>query len=299
MTRYEIPSGSIVVGVDGSEGSDHAVSWAAEQATLENRPLVLLHCSPLPGQIAYLGAESVMTDVKVTDAWTRHGEQVLAGATTVATRANPDVDLTFLDMDADPRETLVEMSSQAHMVVVGSRGRNHVVSLLLGSMAASLVARAHCPVAVVRPRSDQPRTPGIVVGVRLATGSAPVLEHAFAQASLRRLPLTAVHLYFDTEGPHDTLAPMEGSDSLHDDLREPMAEAIAGLGEKYPDVELEVKLDAGSFRHLLSEEAAHHDLVVIGRRSGNRLGRTIGTWSTLSIVEHAAGTVVVVPEAKP
>lgn len=36
-------NGCVVVGIDGSEHSDRALVWAAEQADLERRRLVVLH----------------------------------------------------------------------------------------------------------------------------------------------------------------------------------------------------------------------------------------------------------------
>ena len=42
MTRFGLPPGSIVVGVDGSEDAGRAVTWAAVQAALERRVLALV-----------------------------------------------------------------------------------------------------------------------------------------------------------------------------------------------------------------------------------------------------------------
>ena len=73
-----------------------------------------------------------------------------------------------------------------------------------------------------------------------------------------------------------------------------MRRAYSAAGKLF---EVHLDLQIGAFRTLLAESASQHDLLVIGRRTGNGLSRAIGTWSTLSIVEHAAGTVLVVPEA--
>ena len=47
MTKTLLPAGCIVVGVDGSDHATRAVAWAAEQASLEGRPLAVVHSTAL------------------------------------------------------------------------------------------------------------------------------------------------------------------------------------------------------------------------------------------------------------
>ena len=93
----------------------------------------------------------------------------------------------------------------AHLVVLGSRGRGPLRSSVLGSVSASVARHAHCPVVVCRPGGAPDTVHGVLVGADGADASRPVLEFAFLQASLRGMPLTVMHCFWDvvaaTAGP--------------------------------------------------------------------------------------------------
>jgi nucleotide-binding universal stress UspA family protein len=54
---------------------------------------------------------------------------------------------------ADPAEALTEAASDLDLLVLGSRGYGPVKGTLVGSVSASVMAAAPCPVLVVPPEA--------------------------------------------------------------------------------------------------------------------------------------------------
>ena len=57
--------------------------------------------------------------------------------------------------DRRPAEALVELSTNADLLVVGSRGRGGFTELLLGSVSHAAVLHSVCPVVVVPSHRDE------------------------------------------------------------------------------------------------------------------------------------------------
>ncbi len=132
------PDGPVVVGLDGSAPSREALAFAAEAARLRDVPLEVVHAvawSPV-------GAELMTPTPDELAEW---GEQLLA---TELERAGMSAE-TRVD-PGHASEALVRASERASLLVVGSRGHNPLVSLLLGSTSARCAGKAACPVVVVR-----------------------------------------------------------------------------------------------------------------------------------------------------
>lgn len=146
----------IVVGVDGSAPSTAAVRWAAHAAALRNVPLTLVHVmsAVAVGSPAVMWPAAPVPDELIQ--WQEdEARQVLATATETAEAqltdgAAPQI-VTGVIRSA-PVPTLVDISKEAQLLVVGSRGQGPLRRILLGSVSSGLVQHAHCPVAVVRER---------------------------------------------------------------------------------------------------------------------------------------------------
>lgn len=304
MEQAHIPAGSVVVGVDGSEHSDLAVRWAARRARAEHRRLVLLHATgPLPLMAPEWLGRHGPDPLEVRDQLRRRGRSVLASAARVAGSARgsggeEDPEVVELVEVADPRAALLDASCSADTVVIGSRGNGPLRSLLLGSTSSAVVQAALCPVVVVAPEVAGFRH-GVVVGADGTPGSVPVIEYAFRAASLMRCPLTVMHAYWDvaaglTHGRR--VSPDEGG---VEDLRALLAESVAGIREKFPDVEVVTELSRGLVDECLEDAGATAELVVVGRHQRGALSRLLSRTVTAAVLEHARCPVAVVPEPDP
>ena len=76
-----------------------------------------------------------------------------------------------------------------------------VASLVAGSTALDLAAGARCPVVIVHGRASGQAQGPVVVGVDGSPMSEAAIAHAFGEASIRGVPLVALHTWHD--GDHD------------------------------------------------------------------------------------------------
>jgi nucleotide-binding universal stress UspA family protein len=170
---------SIVVGVDASPDSKKALAWAAEEARLWQavlRVVYAFHARELAAP-EYAPTEHGLVGGGVNPSLDTYDAGSVARADTSATLrdrtrfeeaarstaddglssvlyelrdtlAGVEVERVVID-DRHPAEALVELSGDADLLVVGSRGRGGFKQMLLGSVSHAVVLHAACPVVVV------------------------------------------------------------------------------------------------------------------------------------------------------
>jgi len=287
----QVPAGTIVVGIDGSPSSAAALAWATEQAALEHRQLTLVH-TVQPVTFPSAGATVGGTGpgwARIVDAAREGARAVLSGATTTALDRHPQLTVNVVLQHSDPRSTLLSLGETAAMVVIGSRGRGPVASLLLGSVSVSVSKHAACPVVVHRPGPAGGPRSGILVGADGSERSLPAIDFAFRVASWRSLTLTVLHCYWESTPLAPAMAETDGSAEAL------VAESLAGMREKYPEVEVQVRLARGFADQHLIAASNDHDLVVVGHHPISVLNDIVYGSVAPQVVEHAAGAVAVVP----
>ncbi|WP_285489298.1 universal stress protein [Amycolatopsis taiwanensis] len=285
----------ILVGVDGSPSALHATRWAAREAARRHVPLRLFHACVLPPT----GSRPVTLPGGAVEALVECGHQVLREAERAAREVEPGVEVSREVRVGGAAALLIEESANARMAVLGSHGLGGFEGMLVGSVSVGVSAHGHCPVVVARGRTlDEPppdRGP-VVVGVDGSRISEAAVGFAFDAASLRGVPLIAVHTWTDmSAGETWSVLPFDiDYDEVAEDERRLLAERLAGWREKYPDVELrQLVLRDRPVRGLLATAEDAQLLVVGSRGRGALKGVGLGSVSQ-ALLHHSVCPVAVV-----
>lgn len=141
------PRGPVVVGVDGSAGSDAALEFALEQAARCAAPLVALHTW---GDVRISEREKTVWRTLNWAAVAAEQQQLFTERLANWQDKYPDVEVRLVVARDRPVRRMLDAATGARMLVVGSRGRGGIPGMLLGSTSQSLLSVAPCPVAIVR-----------------------------------------------------------------------------------------------------------------------------------------------------
>jgi len=134
----------IVVGVDGSEPSRHALRWAARQAQLTGGRLDVVVTWELPTSFGWV--PPYPSDFNPAG----DAERAADDEVRLALSDYPEVVAQTNVVEGHPAPTLVQASRGADLLVLGSRGHGEFAGMLIGSVSQHCVSNAHCPVLVWR-----------------------------------------------------------------------------------------------------------------------------------------------------
>ncbi len=139
-------SGPVVVGADGSPGSDNALAFALAAAAARGVAVVAVLAWTYEGLAdAWLPATAVVDWDEIAAAQRRLFADQLAKA-----RADhPDVLVRTAQFRGRPADGLLDHADGAQLVVVGAHGRHRFPGGGLGSTSYTVLHHAPCPVAVV------------------------------------------------------------------------------------------------------------------------------------------------------
>lgn len=283
----------IVVGVDGSIASTAAVQWAARWAAMRNTGLTIVHAAPPEAPGSSLIGRMAPTPPGVVRAHEEQAQRLIDDAAKTANDTAGGLQIHTKAIVGAPVPALLELSNDAQILVVGRRGMSSLAGVLLGSVSTAIIHHAHCPVAVIHdeyPPEAAPMDAPVVVGVDGSPASELATAIAFDEASWRGVELVALYASCDSDpfGIHELEWAMVQPKAI-----EALAERLAGMQERYPNVRVRrmVVFDRPA-RHLI-EQAKTAQLVVVGTRGhGEFTGALLGSVS--AAVVQATRTPVIV-----
>lgn len=138
----------VVVGVDGSHISDHALAFAADEADRLGEPLIAVHSWDV---VAMVGGEyGYGAPLIAGDDLARAESEILDAALAPVVAEHPRLEVVRSVVAGDPVHDLTEAASGASMLVVGSHGRGALARFLLGSVSQGVLADLVAPTIVLR-----------------------------------------------------------------------------------------------------------------------------------------------------
>ncbi len=276
----------MLVGIDGSSGSVHALRWAAARTDRFGsiQPLLTWHypwwaySAPAPPPI---------------DEFEASAERDAAAA--VGSVPGADI-LPPIVCRAQAGPTIVDVGATANLIVVGTRGRSGLKDALLGSVSSHVVAHATVPVAVVPAgASIDDRTGRVVVGIDGSVNSRAALlwalHHAPAESTIE-----VVHswIYPSSSMPGLAVIPY----AVHEDRAQYLLDEevrVATTAVSPGRHRIVRRLEYGDARGVLKEYAESCDLLVVGARGGGGVAHLLLGSVASALVHQPSTTTVVIP----
>ncbi|MDN5726559.1 MAG: universal stress protein [Propionibacteriales bacterium] len=272
----------IVTGYTATESSAAALRLAAKLAVARDEEILIVHAFDVPAVNVAMGPAVVPPTTEEVNEWCA---DVVAEAEQLA-RDGGAPSVSSIVRLGPPASVLVAEAGPEDLVVVGTRGRSELASVLLGSVSYQVTAHSPCPVIVVRSKCDFANPDGaVVVGVDGSEASAKAVEFAIRWSLKAGRPLTLVAAW-----QNPTMVGLPGAwvyASTEDDAAAVeqatmtmMAELRDRISTYHPELTVTSKVVADDPAHALTEASAEASLLVVGSRGhGGFVGLVLGSIS--------------------
>ena len=281
-------SGRIIVGLNGSKPSEHALDWAAARAAATGDSLVLVHA--IDPSITTLGAPKLVLEAQEA------GRNLLDESARRVAERYPDLEVsTQLRQNAALPEVFAQFSRHASLIVVGSDSTGvRRESPARGTSSLRVAAASEAPVLII-PAIDVTQRHGIVVGVDGSEVSENAIEFAANEASRSGEPLIAVYAWVQPSaygfGYEYTLT-SEFRDRMQQASEADLERSLTPVREKYPKLEIEKVVVNDDPTEALLDQGSRARLVVVGSHGRGAFRRLL-----LGSVSHGVLSNLVAPTA--
>lgn len=265
----------VVVGFDGSASARAALEWAVDEAELHGALLEAWAVVESPRLGPHAGSDDDTPD----QAELRAAAEQIANGTGVDFRVGRGGAAAVLCATCDASDLLV----------VGSRGRNPLTGLMLGSTSGACLHHAPCSVVVVRPTPRPPRPHGrVVVGIDTSSPVRRPVHVAASEARLHAAELDVIHaMQWDHLQEPALIAP--ATRQLVSWAREVVGEERAESGVAGHPIVVN-----GTPADVLVHHSASADLLVLGSRGHNPLATLVVGSTSDYCARHAECPVMIV-----
>lgn len=292
----------IVVGVDGSQQSKCALRWAEKEAVRRGSVLNIVSAYTIP----VFAASSMDAGYSTLD-----DDLIRGGAEEIVRQARAELEgstaqiRTYIE-SGDPAGVLLDLSQDAELVVVGTRGRGGFVGRLLGSVSSALPAHSKCPTVVVPLCMSKEQEAGdqsdierkaVVVGIDGSDRARSAVLAAADAAMAIGLPIRLICAVPPVGAALAWMPATVDQEAVLEDVRYQMGVGTRWLNSHYPDLKIETDVVSGPPVEVLIRESEHAVLTVTGSRGrGGFTGMLLGSTSQ-GVLHHSKGPVMVVPDS--
>ena len=257
----------IVVGINGSEGSEAALAWALERASRHKLPVIALYA---------VDDRWMSPDFQYHELVRESGMELLQKVQASARGQAPGVEVETQLRHGSAGAALREASREASMLVVGAHDRHWLDGGPLTDRALQVVSGSDSPVAVIPPARGWPAT----VWWSASTGSEESLQavsFAAAEADRGGDELTVVLAFRSPARWVESELPASGlAETIVEEDRVVLAESVAGLGDRYPDLVVNRRLETDTEpAKALVAAAREARLLVLGSRGRGAFSRLV------------------------
>lgn len=275
----------IVVGINGSAGSEAALTWALERAARDKLAVIAIHA---------VDDRWISPDFQYHELIRQAGMELLQKAQARASKLVPDVKVDIQLRHGSGGSVLREVSKEASMVVVGEHDKHWMDGGPLTDRALQIVSASEIPAAVI-PLKRGAGAAGVVVGVDGSEESLQAVDFAAAEADKGGDELTVVLAFRRPARWVESQLPKSGlAESILEEDRIVLAESVAGLGDRYPDLVVHQRLETDTEpAKALVEAAKESRLLVIGSRGRGGFSRMVlGSTAHAVLLNVPCATIV-------
>lgn len=278
----------VIVGIDGSDNSRHALSWAISKRHRLGEVTPVTVFQP-PATLELLTKPTRPRDAVAVRAAAEAGmKEAIAGA-------DPGVAERAKVIEGHPGTGLVKAAGSADLLVVGTRGRSSLAAILLGSVSDYCATHSAVPVAVI-PEDfpvDKPLST-IVVGVDGSENAEAALRWAIdhVEPDGRVIAAGALSIWgYMAEGYEPPI------DLMKKNLRRSIDQSVERvIGTDYRGPEITIRIADEDARVALRDMAsAEADLLVIGARGVSGVAYLILGSVSSALVHHPTVPTVLIP----